>query len=141
MTQRRTNCFLVVLCLTLLLANPAGAQSPGSLFEQASLNGRLANSGFRRCALYLNGWLAEADSGTGLIPRNLTDSRHFWNAYDAAADNYPFMVMTASLLRPDLFKGTMQTMLQTEQRLTSRIGRLPDTYSFNEKRVFERAGR
>ncbi|ADB36646.1 hypothetical protein [Spirosoma linguale] len=133
MTQRRTNCFLVVLCLTLLLANPAGAQSPGSLFEQASLNGRLANSGFRRCALYLNGWLAEADSGTGLIPRNLTDSRHFWNAYDAAADNYPFMVMTASLLRPDLFKGTMQTMLQTEQRLTSRIGRLPDTYSFTKK--------
>ncbi|MCX6217878.1 hypothetical protein [Spirosoma sp.] len=133
MTQRRTNCFLVVFCLTLLLANLAGAQSSGLLFEQASLNGRLANSGFRRCALYLNGWLAEADSGTGLIPRNLTDSRHFWNAYDAAADNYPFMVMTASLLRPDLFRGTMQTMLQTEQRLTSRIGRLPDTYSFTKK--------
>lgn len=115
-----------------LLATSVCGQ-PAAYFSQASANGRLANEGFRRCVRFVNGWLAEADSATGLIPRNLNESRHFWNAYDAAADNYPFMVMTSSLLRPDLFNGRMLEMLNTEKRLTSRIGRLPDTYSFPQK--------
>ncbi|WP_373512966.1 hypothetical protein [Persicitalea sp.] len=102
-------------------------------FKQALANGQLANESFRRCQRYVTGWLGKADSTTGLIPRNLTQSTCIWNAWDAAADNYPFMVMTSSLLDPALFEGRMKDMLTTETRLTSRIGRLPDTYSFCKK--------
>ncbi|MBE0534171.1 MAG: hypothetical protein IH624_00780 [Phycisphaerae bacterium] len=96
-------------------------------------NGRLANEGFRRCRLFVDGWLAHADAATGLIPRNLTQGRDIWNAQDAAADNYPFMVLTAAITDRELFAGRMLDMLRTETRLTSRVGAMPDTYSFSRQ--------
>ncbi len=105
------------------------------LFAEASLNASAVNEGFNRCIRYVEGWLALADPATGLIPRNINDARSkdIWNAKDCAADNYPFMVLTSAILIPDLFKGRMKDMLDTEIRLTSRIGSLPDTYSFSKK--------
>ncbi|MEM9141630.1 MAG: hypothetical protein AAGA86_01500 [Bacteroidota bacterium] len=100
---------------------------------QAEINGRLTHTGFHRCQRFVTDWLAKADPITGLIPRNLDDSSHLWNAKDAAADNYPFMVLTAALTDQDLFQGRMLDMLHTETRLTSRLGSLPDTYSFDKK--------
>ncbi|MDR3261506.1 MAG: hypothetical protein LBT78_06690 [Tannerella sp.] len=81
----------------------------------------------------MKGWLAEADSASGLIPRNLSVDRDFWNARDAAADNYPFMVLTSSILHTDLFEGTMLDMLHSERKLTSRIAHLPASYSFSKQ--------
>lgn len=100
-------------------------------FLEATKNGLLVNEGFNRSIKYVNAWTQKADSNTGLIPRNLKDS--YWNAWDAAADNYPYMVLTASILMPEYFNTTALNMLKTEQRLTSRIGKLPDTYSFEKK--------
>ena len=75
------------------------AQAPGvtEVLRQAEINARLANQGFFRSRKYIDGWLARADPETGLIPRNLKDSTDFWNGRDAAADNYPYMVLTASM--------------------------------------------
>lgn len=98
------------------------------LFLTASGNGKLANEGFVRCGNYVRGWLNLADPVTGLIPRNTRDL--YWNAKDAAADNYPFMVLTASMTDRSMFDGIMRNMLDTEIRLTSRLGRLPDTWDF-----------
>ena len=105
------------------------------IFDRAEINGRLANEGFIRCLKYVHGWLKLADSATGLIPRNINDnpSKDIWNAKDCAADNYPFMVLTSALLDQELFNGKMMKMLKTETRLTSRLGALPDTYSFSKK--------
>jgi hypothetical protein len=102
-------------------------------FRQAMENGKLVNQGFNRCIAYVNAWMKYADTTTGLIPRNITDSKDFWNAWDAAADNYPFMVLTSSILMPEFFKGKALDMLKTERKLTPRIGKLPDTYSFSKK--------
>ena len=99
-------------------------------FESAFENGVLANEGFRRCNDYMISWLSQADSLTGLIPRNLYESDHIWNAQDAAADNYPFMVLTSAITSPGIFEGTMHDMLATESSVTPRIGKMPDTYSF-----------
>jgi hypothetical protein len=106
-----------------------------ALFAEAKQNGPLVNEGFNRCVKFVEGWLDLADSATGLIPRNINDakSKDIWNAKDCAADNYPFMVLTSALLRRDLFEGKMKDMLKTEIRLTSRVGSLPDTYSFSKK--------
>jgi len=104
------------------------------IFEKTAINGRSANEGFSRCLKFTNAWLALADPETGLIPRNINDSisRDIWNAKDCAADNYPFMVLTSALLDRNLFNGRMSEMLATEKRLTSRLGSLPDTYSFSK---------
>ncbi|MFY0651842.1 MAG: hypothetical protein JXQ96_07400 [Cyclobacteriaceae bacterium] len=103
-------------------------------FAQASKNGELVNIGFERCRKFVESWLEYADPETGLIPRNLDRSIDIWNAQDAAADNYPFMVLTAALTDSTMFYGRMRDMLETEKRLTSRIDNLPDTYSFSKKK-------
>lgn len=120
---------LIAIVLITLMSDNSFAQG----FKEAANNGKRANEGFRRCVSYTLAWLEEADSTTKLIPRNLKDSRDFWNAYDAAADNYAFMVLTASMLDTMLLETTMKEMLVNESRLTSRIGRLPDSYSFSKK--------
>ena len=102
-------------------------------FQRALENGRFANEGFVRCRKFVQGWLKHADPKTGLIPRNLTRNKDIWNAQDSAADNYPFMVLTAALTDRELFESRMLDMLRTETKLTSRIGHLPDTYSFSKQ--------
>ena len=111
--------------------------SKDAVFEKAAANGILANEALSRCRRYVAGWLKHADPETGLIPRNLEKGKDIWNAQDAAADNYPFMVLTAALTDRDLFEGRMRRMLETETRLTSRLGNLPDTYSFSKRAFIE----
>ncbi|MEZ4901238.1 MAG: hypothetical protein R2822_05490 [Spirosomataceae bacterium] len=120
-------------CFVAIFSYGQASNTDHVLFEQASHNGKLANEAFVRSHRYLLAWLGKADTVTGLIPRNLKESNCIWNAYDAAADNYPFMVMTASILDKSIFETKMRQMLATETRLTSRVGRLPDTYSFCKK--------
>ena len=125
-------CFALILCA---MVSPFfdevvwGADG----FDRAMANGRLANEGFWRCRLFVDGWLGQADKETGLIPRNLSRDRDIWNAQDSAADNYPFMVLTAAVTDRELFEGRMLDMLRTETKLTSRIGAMPDTYSFSKR--------
>ena len=119
---------------------PAGTKrvfellSEASTFSQALENGRLANEGFKRCKRYVKGWLEHADPKTGLIPRKISTDKDklYWDAANSAADNYPFMVLTAAMIDRPVFEGRMLDMLRTETRLTSRIGTLPDTYLFSK---------
>ena len=99
------------------------------MYRQAAANGRLVQEGLSRSHRYLTGWLSKADPKTGLIPRNLQDS-NYWNGRDAAADNYPFMVLATFFTEPALFGGRMREMLATEQRLCNRVGSLPDDWLF-----------
>jgi hypothetical protein len=139
--SRMKKSFLFIpLTLLWLIAgcNRADNLSPDKtslMFDRASQNGKMANEGFNRCMKYVLAWLGLADPATGLIPRNINDrpSKDIWNAKDCAADNYPFMVLTCALLDRELFDGRMKEMLKTETRLTSRLGSLPDTYSFSKK--------
>jgi hypothetical protein len=100
---------------------------------RATIHGRQANEALRRCRKYVDGWLAHADPKTGLIPRNLRDSKHYWNGRDSAADNYSFMVLTCALTDRAMFEGRMMDMLRTETKLTSRVGALPADYDFNKQ--------
>ena len=114
-------------------ARPAPDPAAEAAFRRAEENARRANEALFRCRRFVDGWLAHADPATGLTPRNLTGSRDTWNGRDSAADNYPFMVLTCALTDRALFEGRMLEMLRTETRLTCRIDRLPDDYSFSKK--------
>jgi hypothetical protein len=104
------------------------AQAPDP-FATAAANARVAREGLSRCHRYLRAWLARAEPTTGLIPRNLTDSP-YWNGRDSAADNYPFMVLTAWFTDRAAYEGPLRRMLDAERRLTTRPGwlRLTDDY-------------
>ncbi|MCX5757809.1 MAG: hypothetical protein NTU83_04755, partial [Candidatus Hydrogenedentes bacterium] len=79
------------------------------------------------CRRYAHAWLAQADPATGLLPRRLKEDL-FWNAKDCAADNYPFLVLTAYLLDDYYLKQSVRHILDQEIKLTSRVGALPDTF-------------
>lgn len=101
--------------------------------ERNGLDARRALAQSRR---FVDAWLAKADRESGLIPENLEAGIDHWNGRNNAADNYPFMVLTAALTDRPLFEGRLLDMLRTEQRLTSRVGRLGDYYKFST-RAFE----
>ena len=137
-----------IVFLSLLSFSLNSYCGPDEIFDRARENGLLANEGLRRSQNYVRGWLRHADPDSGLIPRNLDwkiysqksrkGGRNIWNAKDAAADNYPFMVLTCALTDEKLFAGRMLSMLHSEMELTSRIDRLPDTYHFSKKRFQNR---
>lgn len=91
----------------------------------------------RFCWKLLQSWLQFADGETKLLPRNLKTD-FFWNAKDCAADNYPFLTLTAYFTDRATFDTTMKMILVNEQRLCNRVGRLPDDWDF-EKRGFRSA--
>jgi hypothetical protein len=106
-------------------ADPSG----DAKFRQAEQNSRLAAEAFFRSRIYIDGWLAHADPKSGLIPRNMKD--RYWNGRDAAADNYPFMVLTAAMTDRELLDGRLTDMLRCESSLTRRNDNLPDDFLFS----------
>jgi hypothetical protein len=120
--KMRLSFLVLILLCTCLFAQEA-------TWEKIDKNGELNRQIFIHCQDFVRGWLGHADPQSGLIPRNLNRDP-FWNARDAAADNYPFMVLTTSFVDRDMFNGRMLDMLNTEKKLTSRVGPLPDDFLF-----------
>ncbi len=96
-------------------------------------NGLQARRAWHQSLRFVQGWLTKVDPPSGLIPENLTSGIDRWNGRNNAADNYPFMVLTAALTDRMLFDGPLLEMLRTEQRLTSRVDRLGDSYRFSTR--------
>jgi hypothetical protein len=103
------------------------------MFRMAGEHSELVNESYIRCKDYTMAWLQFRDPASGLIPSNLMSKTDIWEPHNAAADNYAFMVLTAYLLDRELYHGAMHEMLNAERKLTSRIGSLPDTYSFSKQ--------
>ena len=126
----KTNLFLL-LGATLFLSCSSDnssfqiSETDRLLFESAQKNAVSANEGFVRCENFVHAWLEYSDPVSGLIPRNNKDGKDFWNAKDAAADNYPFMVLTSFFVDQEMFDGKMMDMLNSEKRLTSRGRSMP----------------
>ncbi len=116
----------VVLASALALARTGSGEDP---WTAAAANGELSRQAVRFCRRFAWGWLAQADPRSGLIPRNLTGDA-YWNAKDSAADNYPFIVLTAHVLDDLYLKEASKAILERETKLASRLGSLPDDFLF-----------
>jgi dipeptidyl aminopeptidase/acylaminoacyl peptidase len=112
--------------VALSIAVPAAAEDP---WARAAANGELTQKAVRFCRLFARGWLVHADPRSGLLPRNLTGDA-FWNAKDSAADNYPFIVLTAHILDDTYLKEAARAILARETKLTARLDSLPDDFLF-----------
>ncbi|MBP1661037.1 MAG: hypothetical protein H6P95_2229 [Candidatus Aminicenantes bacterium] len=124
MTKRELS-LLAILISSLTIR--AAAQDPA--WVQAEQNAAASQRAVRFCRRFAQGWLVHADPRSGLIPRNLTADA-YWNAKDAAADNYPFIVLTAHILDDRHLKDIAAAMLAREIKLTSRLDSLPDDFLF-----------
>jgi len=115
--------------LFLLVILPIGTALADTPWKRATENGEESRRALLACWHYLQGWMQHADPTSGLIPRNLGKDA-YWNAKDAAADNYPFMVLSAYYTGRPVYQGAMHAMLRAERRLTNRVGHLPDDFIF-----------
>jgi len=122
----RTLILAAAAAAVLSLAASTPADDP---WDQAAANGELAQKAVQFCRRFARGWLVQADPRSGLLPRNLTGDA-YWNAKDSAADNYPFVVLTAQVLDDLYLKDAARTILEREIKLTSRVGALPDDFLF-----------
>jgi hypothetical protein len=137
MAPRHVPAPLAALLASLAVALPVTALSATQ--EQIDLARRRGDETqelFQRARRFVAGWLTHRDPASGLIPQNL--SSPLWTPENSAADNYPFMVITSYLSDPGLLAGTMTDILHSEIRLTTRVGAMPDTFSF-PLQGFERA--
>lgn len=125
----------VALVSVLTLQAPAAPADP---FEEAAHRARLGQRAVAFCLRYAHGWLGHADPTTGLLPRTLNgDAR--WNAKDCAADNFPFLAMTAHLTAQPHLLAAAAHMLAQERRLTATPLGLPDDFLFASQARPERA--
>jgi acetyl esterase/lipase len=122
----RTLAAALLVAVIVSLAGPASAQDP---WAAAAANGELSRQAVRFCRSFARGWLVHADPRSGLLPRNLTGDA-YWNARDSAADNYPFIVLTAHILDDLYLKEAARAILERETKLTARLDSLPDDFLF-----------
>lgn len=127
------NNVLIISLSILFLACQSPKAFDASLVKQASENGEKAHESFQRSLDFTRAWLQKVDSESRLIPSNLNARIDLWDPANAAADNYPFMVLTAYLLDDSLLNGPLLDILNQEIKLTSRLGVLPDVYSFSKR--------
>jgi len=124
---------LTIALLPLIFSCSKQPEFQQDIVDKAIENGKQAKEGYVRSLDFTKAWLTKTDPVSGLIPTNLTGKKDLWEPHNSAADNYPFMVLTAYLLDKDLYNGQLLDMLNTEKKLTSRVKSLPDTYSFSKQ--------
>ena len=124
--------YLIIFILTLSIGCKTPQALDTALVNKAIDNAELSHESFQRSLDFTRAWLQKTDPDSGLIPSNLDNRSDLWDPANAAADNYPFMVLTAYLLDTHLLNGTLLDILHQEKTLTSRVGVLPDVYSFSK---------
>jgi hypothetical protein len=100
-------------------------------WKLAEENGKQTQRIIKACNRHAQGWLSHADNQSGLLPRRVAAPREdFWNAKDCAADNFPFIVLTAEITDNYYLRLASQHVLDQEQKLCNRLGPLPDDFDF-----------
>ncbi|MEZ5962551.1 MAG: acetylxylan esterase [Planctomycetota bacterium] len=125
----------MLLVSALVVAASSTAQSEPArddAWSEARARGELSQRAVLFCLRYADGWLAHADPTTGLLPRTLTGEA-YWNAKDCAADNYPFLAITAHVTGLPHLLATSAHILAQERRLTATPLGLPDDFVFADQ--------
>lgn len=113
------------LCLLILLTAPADP------WAATAEHGRQGAEALACAQGVLHGWWAIRDEATGLLPQHVT--QNVWTPSNAAADLYPFLVLTAHWTEPALLPDLLAT-LRHELALTTRIGVMGDNYDLGAHR-------
>jgi len=127
MSIRRAFAYLLLpaLCLAAGVASAASSATR----ERARANALEAQKAFVAADRFIRGWWDMRDTDTALIPENLRNERvRRWTPENAAADNWPYMVLAARFVNRPFYDNECRRTLADEQRLTNRLRRLPDDF-------------
>ncbi|MDP2997900.1 MAG: hypothetical protein Q8N47_10465 [Bryobacterales bacterium] len=105
---------------------PALAQSDAH-FARARENGKRFEAAVAASQRVLKVWLTHADPKTLLLPDNpgLDRSKWIYTPHNSGADLYPYLILTADITDPDLYRGRMLEMLRNEIRYTTAQESIP----------------
>ena len=121
----------LALCLLSTGVAPAQGVNPGrpdDHFQRAEENGRLFDEALAAAQRVLKAWLAHADSRTLLLPDRIPGRSHglpegdrsrLYTPHNSGADLYPYLILTAEITDPDLYRGRLLEMLRNEVRFTT----------------------
>lgn len=130
--MRSLNIVLIVFIQALAL--PAAQ-------DDASVRARANAAQFERSVAasqrVLQAWLAHADEQTLLLPdRPYPDrSRRVYTPHNSGADLYPYLILTAHLTDPDLYRGRLMEMLRSEVQHTTVQRSIPADLNLATHRV------
>lgn len=106
------------LVLLALVAPGLAQESP---FARARANGRQFERAVQAAHHVLRAWLTHADAQTLLLPDRPGGDRSRWiyTPHNSGADLYPYLILTAQLTDPDVYRGRMMEMLRSEVQYTT----------------------
>jgi hypothetical protein len=130
---RRVKFVATLVVLVCAPARQPHAQSPAprgdaARFDEARANGHAFERSVAAMQRLLHAWLAHADPRTLLLPDRIPggpgglpagDTRRPYTPHNSGADLYPYLVLTAELTEPDLYRGRLLEMLRNEVRYTT----------------------
>jgi hypothetical protein len=103
-----------------------GASEITQRFGDALHNASRSQRAFEAADRFVRGWYVARDPTTGLYGQETTNP--IWTPKNAAADLWSFMVLSTYFTDRATYFGDMRTTLESEIRLTSRLGALPDYF-------------
>ncbi len=123
---------MALVVFALFLAFPVSA-ADASAWDQARGNGRQAAQAVQAMRRLMDAWLRHADPRTLLLPDRIPgrrglkdgDSNRLYTPHNSGADLYPYLILTAHLTDPELYRGRMMEMLRNEVRYTTAQESIP----------------
>ena len=95
----------------------SAAREPAEVAQQ---HGRQFEEAVAASQRVLHAWLKAADPRTLLLPDRLDDPAvRIYTPHNSGADLYPYLILTAHLTDPDLYRGRLMEMLRNEVRYTT----------------------
>lgn len=79
----------------------------------------------------LHAWLKHADAKTLLLPDRINRPERVYTPHNSGADLYPYLILTARLTDPVLYRGRMMEMLRNEVRYTNGKAAVPGNLDLN----------
>jgi hypothetical protein len=132
---RRAIPFAACLCAAAALAV---ADGPEAIAAEARLRGQRFERALSAMQRVLRVWLTHADARTLLLPDRWPgpgsglqpgDDTRLYTPHNSGADLYPYLILTAELTDPALYRGRMMEMLRNEIRYTTTAASVPGTLS------------
>jgi hypothetical protein len=115
--------------VTVAVAAPRPAAAPD---EIPAANAARFERAVAACDRLMRAWLTHADPQTLLLPDRPVADRTKWiyTPHNSGADLYPYLILTAQLTDPDLYRGRMTEMLRNEVRYTTVQKSIPGNLPF-----------
>ncbi len=123
---------------TLIIIGACSAYLPAAeseaVFRKARENGARFEQAVAASRRVLQVWLTHADPKTLLLPDRIPgraqglkpgDTSRLYTPHNSGADLYPYLILTANITDPDLYRGRMLQMLRNEVRYTTRSNSIP----------------